>query len=75
MYLDVIIVPEQPMPAPHNIHARLRSVARTRPTPVHVRGAGQHCAGAAQRVPADSRRAADPRSDRLLAAQRQGKAE
>lgn len=49
------------MPSSNNIHARLRGIARARPAPVHVRGASEHCAGAAQRLPAHRGRAADPR--------------
>lgn len=61
------------MSSPDNIHARLRGVARARAAAVHVRGASQHRAGAAQRIPAHRRRASDPRTHRLLATQRQSK--
>lgn len=65
------MLPEQSMSSSYNIHARLRGVARARAAPVHVRGAGEHRAGTAQRVPTDRRRAADTRPHRLFTTQRQ----
>lgn len=58
------------MSSSHNIHARLRGVARACSPAVHVRGAGEHRAGATQLVPAHCRRAADTRPHRLLTTQR-----
>lgn len=58
------------MSASNNIHARLRGVARPRTPAVHVRGPSEHRAGAAQRIPANGGRAADPGPHRLFATQR-----
>lgn len=58
------------MSSPYNIHARLRSVARARAATVYVRGASEHRASAAQRLPANCRRAADQRPHRLFTTQR-----
>lgn len=60
------------MSSSYNIYARLRSVARARTPAVHVRGAGEHRASAAQRLPAYGGRSADPWPYGLLATQRQG---
>lgn len=56
-----LVVTEQPMSSPDNIHARLRSIARARAATVHVRGASEHRPGTAFGIPAHCGCASDPR--------------
>lgn len=65
-----LLFSEQSMSSPYNIHARLRGVARARAATVYVRGASEHSAGAAQRLPPYCRRATNTRPHRLFTTQR-----
>lgn len=57
------------MSAPDNLHARLLGGACAGAPAVHVRGPGEHRAGAAQRLPAHRRCAADTGTHRHAAPQ------
>lgn len=56
-----MVVTEQPMSSPDNIHARLRGVARARAATVHVRRTGEHRPGTAFGIPAHRGCASNPR--------------